>query len=91
MVNNLYYAFVFLGTVLLCVGVVLLLKKPFLNLATSAVKQLDIILDKSIEERVKDKQILRNLLTLLKNLFLNIGLFILLLIMQYYLQELQMS
>jgi len=80
MVNNLYYAFVFLGTVLLCVGVVLLLKKPFLNLATSAVKQLDIILDKSIEERVKDKLIFRNLLTLLKNLFLNIGLFILLLI-----------
>jgi len=80
MINNLYYVLVLLSTALFFIGLVLLLKKPFFNLATSSVKQLDIILDNSIEEKEKDKRILRNLNTLLKHLLLNIILIFLLLI-----------
>lgn len=75
-----YYVFVFLGAVILFVSLVLFLKYPFFNLASSAAKQLDIILDKSIGERDKDQRILRNLRTLLKDLFLNLCIFTLILI-----------
>lgn len=80
MANSLYYVFVLLGTVIFCVGLVLLLRKPFYNLATSAVKQLDIILDQSIGELEKDQHILRNLLTLLKYLLLIVCILVFLLI-----------
>jgi len=70
--NNLYYVLVFGGTVIFCAGVVCLLRKPFYGLATSAVKQLDIILDDSINEVEKDRRILRNLWVLLKLLFITI-------------------
>jgi len=80
MESSLYYFFVFLGTIIFCLGLVLLLRKPFYNLATTAVKQLDIILDRSIGESEKDQYILRNLFTILKYLSINICILFILII-----------
>lgn len=80
MANSAYYAFVFLGTAVFCIGLVLALRKPFYQLAMSAAKQLDIILDQSLGEREKDRRILHNLLKLLKHLFFTLCLLIILLI-----------
>ena len=72
MTLSLYYFSIFIGTVLFCVGMVFFLKKPFNYLAISAAKQLDILLTKTLSEEEKDRQILRNLTSLLKWLFLSI-------------------
>ncbi|MEM1002188.1 MAG: sulfotransferase domain-containing protein [Bacteroidota bacterium] len=74
MANSIYYFFVLLGTVIFCVGIVLLLKKPFYNLAVAAVRQLDIIFNKSLSEEEKDQKIIGNLSSLLKYLFVTVGL-----------------
>jgi hypothetical protein len=63
--NIIYYAFVILGTALFCISMILLLKKPFFRLSSSAVKQLDIIINTSLGEKEKDKLILKNLSRLL--------------------------
>lgn len=80
MVSNIYYAFVVLGTIIFCVGAVILLKTPFYKLAVLSVKQLDIILDQSISEKEKDQSIIHNLFELLKFFVLTITLLIFLLI-----------
>ncbi len=76
MENSLYYLLVLISTAIFCVSLVLILANPFFNLAVSAVKQLNIILDKTLDESEVDKLILNNLFKLLANLFLNITLLI---------------
>lgn len=61
MVNKIYYVLVFLGTAFFCISIVLLLRKPFFRLASSAVKQMDTLLSTSIDEKEKDRLILQNL------------------------------
>ncbi len=70
MENILYYLTVIIGTVIFCVGVILFLKSPFLNLTTSSGKQLDIILDGSLDDKEKDRLILQNVIKVLGTLFL---------------------
>ncbi len=67
-ISSIYYILVILGTAIFCLGITFLLKKPFYNLAISATKQLDILLNSSLSEIEKDKRILGNLFDLLKNL-----------------------
>lgn len=64
-----YYISVTLGTVLFCISGVLFLKKPFYKLAVFAVKQLDTILNSSINEKEKNRQILAGLVPLLVAFF----------------------
>lgn len=77
---NSYYLLVCFGAVLFCVGAVKFLGIPFYKLAVSTVKQLDILLDHSLSENEKDKRILRNLLSVLKQLFLTLLLLVVVLI-----------
>jgi hypothetical protein len=80
MIEILYYGLVFLGTILFCIGLVKLLNRPFHKLAISSARQLNIILDQSLSEENKDSYILKNLVKLLKWLFLNIGILVILII-----------
>lgn len=63
-----YYALVTLGSAIFCASVVFILKIPFFHLSTSTVRQLNIILNQSLGEDEKDKQIIRNLLVIIKNI-----------------------
>lgn len=69
MANEIYYAFVIIGTSFFCVSIVLLIKKPFFMLSASAVRQLDIIMNASLGDKEKDKLILKNLARLLLDFF----------------------
>lgn len=69
MIQVQYYGLVLVGTVIFCVGVVKLLKKPFCNLAIYASRQLGILLDRSLPEERRDALLLKNLLGVLKWLF----------------------
>ncbi len=69
MASSIYYLTVVLSAALFCVGIAFLLKKPFFKLSTSAVYQLDIILNPLIDEIAKDRLILKNLVNLLVNFF----------------------
>ena len=76
MAISFFYALVFIGSVIFCVGVVIILKRPFYDLAISAVKQLDIIFDPILTEDEKDKRLIGNLLDLIKHALLTIFLLI---------------
>lgn len=71
-----YYLLVILGVIIFSIKIKFFMGKPFFNLATSAVKQLDIILDRSISEKDKDKLLLKNLFQLLFYFSINLALFI---------------
>lgn len=70
MENSFYYVTVVFGTVVFCFSIVLMLKKTFFNLSASTVKQLDIIINTSLQEKEKDRLILKNMSNLLKHFFL---------------------
>lgn len=72
MVNYFYYATVLIGAALTCIAFVFLLKKPFFKLAVSSAKQLDLIMDATLDEDEKDKRILQNLGNVLLQLFLSL-------------------
>ncbi len=72
MVNYIYYVLVILGTVLFCIGLVFLVKKPFYQLATTVVKQLDNIINSSLNEEEKDRLLIENLFKLLGYFFLSL-------------------
>lgn len=78
--SNLYYLFVIIGTAIFSLAIVYVLRTPFFNLSTSAVKQLDIILNASLGEKEKDRLILKNLLNLLLSFFKTLFLFLLIII-----------
>jgi len=61
-----------LGTAMACLGIIWIMPKPFFQLATSALRQLDILLDTHKTEREQEKLILSHLGTLLKSLFVNL-------------------
>jgi len=63
-----YYLFVCLSTCVFCIGLIVFLKRPFLLLSTSAVRQLDTILNTSLQESEKDLLLLRNLKKLITHL-----------------------
>ncbi len=69
MENIIYYLLVIIGTALACVVGLYFLKLPFFRLATSAVRQMDIIMDSAIDDDEKDKIIIKNLSSLLGSLF----------------------
>lgn len=60
-----YYVWVAVSTAIFCVGLVVFLKGPFLRLATSAVKQVDIILGTTLQEEDRELFLLANLRRLL--------------------------
>ena len=68
MESSIYYLLVCLGSALFSIGIVTFLKKPFFQLSISAVKQLDVILNSSLEENKKDQLILKNLFQLVLHL-----------------------
>ena len=80
MENNIYYFLVFIGSVIFCIEIAFLLKKPFLKLSISAVKQVDIILDLSLNERKKDRLLLTQSVQLLTDFFIVIFLTFLVLV-----------
>jgi len=78
MTIGVYHFLVLLGTIIFCFGLKYILAKPFYQLSSRSVTQLDIIMDADTDEDEKDSLILKNLLGLLKMFFLVLLLLILL-------------
>lgn len=72
MTLSVFHLIVVLATVLFCLGLKYILAKPFYKLSVRSVRQLNIIMDDSINEDEKDSLILKNLLGLLKSFFITL-------------------
>lgn len=70
MTLSVYHLLVVFGTIIFCLGLKYILAKPFFTLSKRSVRQLDIIMDGSMDDDEKDALILKNLAGLLKMFFL---------------------
>ena len=61
MIHWTYYVTVGFSSALFVVLVAFFLSKPFFNLATSAIGQIDIIVNSVLDDRTKDRLLLKNL------------------------------
>lgn len=75
---TIYYSSILISSALLCIGIIIFLKRPFFKLVVFSTYQLDIIFDKSLKEEDKDKKLFQNIIKVISQLLLCITILLLL-------------